>query len=128
MSQDRAESERHPIRTFRDLMVWQKATEFAKGIYLVSKEFPRDERFGLTNQLRRAAVSVSSNIAEGHARQGKEFPHFLSIARGSLVECESQLHLAVVLGFIPEQSVGALMQLASEIHRMSASLVSKLQH
>ncbi|MGL6096524.1 MAG: four helix bundle protein [Fimbriiglobus sp.] len=75
-----------PIRDFRDLLIWQKAIEYARQIYTLTKGFPRDERFGLTNQVRRAAVSVSSNIAEGHARQGREFPHFLSIARGSLAE------------------------------------------
>ena len=85
------------IKSFRDLLVWQKAIQFAKEVYKVTCGFPRDERFGLTSQLRRAAVSVSSNIAEGHARQGREFRHFLSIARGSLAEAESQLLLAVEL-------------------------------
>jgi hypothetical protein len=62
-----------PIKTFRDLLVWKKAIQFAKAVYQVTKLFPKEERFGLTLQIRRAAVSVSSNIAEGHARQGREY-------------------------------------------------------
>ncbi|HEY0007805.1 MAG TPA: four helix bundle protein, partial [Tepidisphaeraceae bacterium] len=86
-----------PIRDFRDLVVWQKAIALAKAVYVLTRSFPADERFGLTNQVRRASVSVSSNIAEGHARSGREFRPFLSIARGSAAEVESQLLLAVEL-------------------------------
>jgi four helix bundle protein len=128
MSADGPVTERKPIRSFRDLLVWQKAIDFARDVYGLTKRFPPDKRFGLTLQLRRAAVSVSSNIAEGHARQGKEFAHFLSIARGSLAECESQLHLAVVLGYLTEPMTVPLNDLASEIHRMSASLASELSY
>lgn len=114
------------IRTFRDLLVWQKAIQLAKSVYKITRPFPREERFGLTNQVRRAAVSVSSNIAEGHARQGREFPHFLSIARGSTAEVESQLYLAAELGFTTHEAVEPVMLLAGEIHRMAASLAEKL--
>jgi four helix bundle protein len=114
------------IRDFRDLIVWQKAIEFAKSVYTLSRQFPRDEMFGLTGQVRRAAVSVSSNIAEGHARQGREFAHFLSIARGSLAECESQLYLAVELGYLVAELITAPLGLATEIHKMAASLAGKL--
>lgn len=113
-----------PIRTFRDLLVWQKAVQLAKAVYEVTRHFPREERFGLTLQLRRAAVS--SNIAEGHARQGREFPHFLSIARGSTAEVESQLFLAAELGFMTRAAAEPIVLLAGEIHRMAASLADKL--
>jgi four helix bundle protein len=115
-----------PIRTFRDLLVWQKAIQPALAVYRVTGVFPRDEKYGLTSQVRRAAVSVSSNIAEGHARQGREFAHFLSIARGSAAEVESQLYLAAELGFTTHEDTRAAVALAGEIHRMAASLAEKL--
>ena len=114
------------IRDFRDLIVWRKAIQFAKIVYGLTSRFPADERFGLTAQVRRAAVSVSSNIAEGHARQGREFAHFLSIARGSLAEVESQLLLAVELGYIKPEALAEALNLACEIRRMASSLTSKL--
>jgi four helix bundle protein len=120
------ETTSRPIRTFRDLLVWQKAVQLAKAVYEVTRSFPREERFGLTLQLRPAAVSVSSNIAEGHARQGREFPHFLSIARGSTAEVESQLFLAAELGFMTRAAAEPIVLLAGEIHRMAASLADKL--
>jgi four helix bundle protein len=77
-------------RSYRDLIAWQKAMKFVTDIYEVTQRFPSEERYGITNQLRRAAVSVPSNIAEGQARfSQKEFHHFLSQARGSLVEIET---------------------------------------
>lgn len=114
------------VRTFRELLIWQKAILLAKQVYELSRSFPPDERFGLTSQIRRAVVSVSSNIAEGHSRQGREFAHFLSIARGSLAEVESQLYLAAELGFTNTTALDSLLAVASEIHRMTATLVGKL--
>jgi four helix bundle protein len=114
------------IRDFTDLLIWQKAIELGKCVYELTKRFPPDERYGLTQQIRRAAVSVSSNIAEGHARQGKEYAYFLSIARGSLAETESQLLFAVEIGYLEMPEVVPLRQLAGEIHRMIASLARKL--
>ncbi len=114
------------IRSFRDLVVWRKSIELAKVVYDLSKRFPVDERFGLTSQVRRAAVSVSSNIAEGHSRQGREFGHFLSIARGSLAEVESQLLLAVELGFLQAETLEDALNLAGEIRRMACSLSAKV--
>jgi four helix bundle protein len=114
------------IRDFRDLIVWQKAIQFAKTVYLLTRQFPREEMFGLTSQMRRAVVSVSSNIAEGHARQGREFAYFLSVARGSTAECESQLHLAVEWEYLSADAIAPALGLATEIHKMVASLVSKL--
>jgi four helix bundle protein len=114
------------IRDFTDLIVWQKAIQVGKLVYEITKQFPSEERFGLTAQVRRAAVSVSSNIAEGDARQGKEFAYFLSIARGSLAETESQLLFAVDIGYLDHEQVVRVREIASEIHRMAAVLASKL--
>ena len=114
------------IRDFRDLVLWQRAMQYAKEVYLITRAFPSDERFGLTSQLRRAAVSVSSNIAEGHARQGREYAHFLSVARGSLAESESQLLLAVELGFITDDSIIDCLNIAQEIRLMSIAIAKRL--
>jgi len=114
------------IRDFRDLVVWQKAIALAKEVYRLTRGFPGDERFGLTIQVRRAVVSVSSNIAEGHARQGREFGSYLSIARGSLAEVESQLLLAVELGYLRSLDLTVILDLAAEIRRMCVSLARKV--
>jgi four helix bundle protein len=112
---------------FKDLLVWQKAMLFAKQVNQLTQRFPREERFALTSQVRRAAVSVPSNIAEGHARQGREFFHFLLIARGSLAEVETQLILAVSLGYLEANSVDDLRGLMTEIRKMCSSLARKLR-
>ena len=89
------------IQNYTDLEVWQKSRELTNSIYTISKSFPDGERFGLTNQMRRCAVSVSSNIAEGCGRSSfKETVHFLYIARGSLYELETQLYLSQDQKFI----------------------------
>ena len=83
------------VRSYRDLIAWQKAVELVTEVYLVSKKFPHEELFGLMSQLRRAAVSIPSNIVEGQGRLGrKEFQHFLGNARGSLGEVETQIIIA----------------------------------
>jgi four helix bundle protein len=115
-----------PIKDFKDLILWKKAIQFAKEVYGVTNCFPTEERFGLTAQVRRAAVSVSSNIAEGHSRQGREFAHFLSIARGSLAEAESQLLLAVELGYLQSERLVLATSLAGEIRRMAATIASRI--
>ena len=115
------------IRDFTDLIIWQKAVALGKWVYELTKRFPSDERFGLTSQIRRAAVSISSNIAEGHARRTNSFAHFLDIARGSTAEVESQLLFAVAIGYLRTDDVSPLRDLAAEIHRMAASLIDKLQ-
>ena len=115
------------IKHFSDLVVWQKAVELGKQVYALTRKFPPDERYGLTSQIRRAALSVSSNIAEGHARQGKEFVSFLSIARGSLAETESQLMFAVVIGYLTPREIETVRDLVTEIRRMSAALAKALK-
>src|SRR5262249_16877438 len=91
------------IRDFKDLIVWRKAMALARQVYELTRSFPNDERYCLTQQVRKAAISVPSNIAEGHTRQGKEFAHFLSIARGSLAEVECQLLIGIDLGYLREE-------------------------
>ncbi len=93
----------------------------------MTRVFPREELFGLTIQVRRAAISISSNIAEGHSRQGREFARFLSIARGSLAEVESQLLLAVELSYLKSSELGPVLDLIGEIRRMVITLAHKLE-
>ena len=92
------------MRKHHELKAWQEAMELVKEIYRVTQEFPKEEIYGLVSQMRRAAVSIPSNIAEGAARTGtKEFLQFLSISRGSLSEVETQLLIAKSLGYIKNQ-------------------------
>jgi len=103
-----------------ELDVWQAAVVLVKEVYRVTATFPNDERFGLTSQMRRAAVSIPSNIAEGAARSGdRELAQFLTIARGSLMELETQLHLAAELGFI---DVDARQGLEPQVEKVFALL------
>ena len=93
-SGERGVSEGSPVRSYRELIVWKKGMELTKAVYALTQHFPSDERFGLTSQLRRAAVSVPSNIAEGQARRSSaEFRQFISVSLGSLAELETQLIL-----------------------------------
>src|ERR1700690_3084014 len=90
-----------PLRSYRELVVWQKAIALVIDVYSITKAFPRDEIYGLTGQLRRSAVSIPSNIAEGQGRATKgEFVQFLCHARGSLFELETQIVIAKALGYI----------------------------
>jgi four helix bundle protein len=115
-----------PIQNFRDLIVWQKAMKLAAEVYHVTRSLPIDERFGLTSQLRRAAVSIPSNIAEGHARQGREFAHFLSITLGSAAEVETQLLLAVEFEYLTPEQVDPIIALLIEVRRMSAAIINRI--
>ena len=107
------------LNSYRDLEVWRKSIEWVENTYLASKNFPPEERYGLTSQIRRAAVSVPANIAEGAARSGRgEFFQFLSVASGSLAEVETMLILAGRLQLMSEQKMQALLDQADEISRM----------
>ena len=115
------------VRNYRDLIAWQKAMDFAEEVYRLSKSFPSEERFSLTAQLRRAATSVPSNIAEGEGRFSKpDFRRFLSIAHGSLRESETQLLLAVRLGYLDAVSVSRAQEIASETGRLIQGLAKSL--
>ncbi len=114
--------------SFRDLIAWRKAMDLVTQIYRVTKAFPRDELYGLQNQLRRAAVSVPSNIAEGQARfSHKEFHHFLSQARGSLVEIETQLLIARNLTYLSPTETQPLLDKTAELGKVLNGLISSIK-
>jgi four helix bundle protein len=116
------------INSYRDLLVWPKGMALAKQVYSLTRSFPFDERFGLVAQMRRAAVSVPSNIAEGQARHGKkEFVHFLSHAEGSLAELDTQLALAMELGYPRDPNVYQSIALVGELQRTLATLRGKIE-
>jgi len=113
-------------RTFRDLIVWRRAIELAKAVYQATRAMPETERFGLIAQMRRAAVSVPSNIAEGNARHTlKDYIHFLSVARGSLAELETQITIARELNML--NNPHPLVDLLSETDRLLQGLIRSLQ-
>jgi len=115
------------IGSYQELIVWQKSRQLVTQIYTVTKSFPEVEKFGLTNQLRRAAVSIPSNIAEGYRRSTKtDYRHFLVMAYGSTAEIETQLILAMDLNFLDDSEFKSLTNLATEISKMLKSLISKL--
>ena len=111
---------------FEKLTVWQRSVAFADMIYSASRTFPADERFGLTNQIRRAAVSISSNIAEGSARSDHEFINFLRYASGSLYEVVTQSQIAKNQGLLPDETYTKLRAEAEEISRMLSGLSRSL--
>ncbi len=111
----------------KNLDVWKAAMELTREIYTSTASFPAEERFGITMQMRRAAVSIPSNIAEGAARQGKaEFRNFLNIAQGSLSELDTQLELSVSLGFLEPNKAKALEALLVRIDKMLTALIRSL--
>lgn len=115
------------IKSHRDLIVWQKAMMLASASYTVARLLPEDERFGLRQQIQRAAVSVAANIAEGHGRLGKgDFTRHLSIARGSLAELECLVELGVTLGYFAEEAGSTALGIADEVSRMLWVLAKKL--
>jgi four helix bundle protein len=115
------------FKSYRDLEVWQKSMGLAKEVYQVTSSFPADEKFGLTNQMRRAAVSIPSNLAEGHARSGtQEFKHFISIAIGSVAELETQILLSAELGYLNKNRKSDLLEQLDIIGKMLRGLYKSL--
>lgn len=107
------------IRSFRDLGVWKRGMDLVVGCYRLSEAFPKSETYGLSSQLRRAAVSIPSNIAEGHTRQHtREFLHFVSIAQGSLAELETQILIAERLAYVTTEQIQPLLFEITELGRM----------
>jgi four helix bundle protein len=114
-------------KSYKDLLVWRKGIDLVKETYLLTSQFPPEERFGLSVQMRRAAVSVPSNIAEGQARKSSaEFKQFLSIAQGSLAELETQLTITSELRLCSERQTEASVKRIDELQRMLRSLQKKL--
>jgi four helix bundle protein len=119
--------ESRKVRHYRDLMAWQKAMDLVELVYGATRGWPKDEIYGLTNQIRRAVVSVPSNIAEGQGRNSpKEFMHHLSIARGSLLEVETQALIAQRLGYIPSELAERILSSADDVSRLISGLARYL--
>ncbi|MBQ3638805.1 MAG: four helix bundle protein [Clostridia bacterium] len=112
---------------YQDLLVWQKAMDLVEEIYRVVKLLPREELYALSSQMRRAAVSIPSNIAEGQSRiTKKDFAGFLAIARGSNAELRTQCLICIRLGYIPEQEMKRSLALSDEIGKMLSSMLGKM--
>ena len=117
------------LTTYRDLTVWQKAIDLVEEIYILTRSFPDDERWGLTSQLRRDAVSIPANIAEGYGRTHRgDYLHHLSIARGSLTELETHLVIAKRLRFATNDQLKHTWDLAQEIGKMLNKLTASLKN
>ena len=115
------------IKTYRDLLVWQKSMALVTKIYQLSKSFPNDERYGLVVQLRRCAVSIPSNIAEGYGRNSiTDYIRFLRIAMSSLFELQTQMEISLNLGYLRKQDFDNICELYREVERMLSSLIGKL--
>ena len=118
-----------PVTSYRDLVVWQKGMALVSAVYQLTSTFSNCERFGLTSQLQRAAVSIPSNIAEGQGRlSGRDFRRFLGIARGSLKELETQLLISIDLGYASRGTVNSCLALTDEIGRMLSGLIGALRN
>jgi four helix bundle protein len=116
-------------QSFRDLTVWQRAMELAGAVYRLTQSFPREETFGLTSQLRRSAISIPSNVAEGHGRMNsREFRHFLLIARGSNSELQTQLQLSVDLRLGTPTEISKVQALSNEVENMLFALLGRLRN
>jgi four helix bundle protein len=121
------EKEKLRSRSYRDLEVWKLSVELVKEIYRITGEFPPSEPYGLTNQIRRAAVSIPANIAEGQARSSsKEFKQFLSVAFGSAAELETHLIIAKEINFLSEEKFHSLVDQLERIMKMVKSLSLKI--
>ena len=112
---------------YKELQVWQKAMDLVVEIYKISKLLPKEEVYGISDQLRRSAVSIPSNIAEGQSRNSaKEFIQFLSIARGSLAELETQLLICIKVNMLSEDNIAEAQNITTEVGKMIKGLMNKL--
>jgi four helix bundle protein len=115
------------VRTYRDLLVWQKSIDLVTKIYQATKAFPKEENYGLVLQIRRCAVSVPSNIAEGYGRNStNDYLRFLQIALGSLFEIQTQAQIALNLGYLDKDDFKEVYDSSREIERMLSSLSRKI--
>lgn len=114
--------------TYKDFIVWQKAIDLSVEVYRLVKLLPREETYALSDQMRRAVVSIPSNIAEGKGRNSaKEFVNFLGIARGSQKELETQLYICIKIGYFTEEEASSALNLCEEVSKMLNALIIKLQ-
>ena len=116
------------MKTYRDLLVWQKSMTFVTNIYQVTKTFPKEEVYGLTSQIRRCAISIPSNISEGYGRNStNDYIRFLQISMGSIFEIQTQLEIAKNLGYLNQTKFHETYDVSREIERMLSSLIYKLK-
>ena len=116
------------MKSYRDLIVWQKSMNLVTLIYKLVLELPENEKYGLTPQIKRSAISIPSNIAEGYGRNyRKDYSRFLQIARGSLFENQTQLEIAINLDFIKAENLNEIKELSIEVEKMLNSLIKKLE-
>ena len=115
------------IKSYRDLIVWQKSIKLVTEIYIATKSFPTDEQYTLTTQLRRCAISIPSNIAEGYGRNSTaDYKRFLQIATGSLFELQTQIEISLNLNYISKNIFDGIFEKAKELDRMLLSLIKKI--
>ncbi len=116
------------MSTFRDLKIWQKSMKLVSNIYTETQNFPKEEIYGLTSQIRRASISIPSNIAEGYGREGKnDYLKFLNIAISSLFELQTQLEIGKNLDFLKEENFNLLFEDTREIERMLSSFIKTIK-
>lgn len=116
------------IKSYKQLIVWQKSIQLVKNVYNLTEKFPSSEMFGLTSQMRRCAVSIPSNIAEGYGRKSKkEYLQFYSISYGSALELETQVIISKELGFVPKNSYKEIDMVLKEVASMLNAMMSKMK-
>ena len=124
---DRGQKMENKVKSYKDLIVWQKSMDLVIEIYKLVKKLPKEETYSLSDQMRRAVVSIPSNIAEGYARKTtKEYLKFLSIANGSRTELETQLIICNKIGYLNEKEIEVAMQKSTEIGKMISTIAFKL--
>jgi four helix bundle protein len=116
-----------PIQSFRDLEAWKIGMDLVVALYAVTQTFPREELYGLSSQLRRAAVSIPSNIGEGHQQGTKSYAHFVSLALGSLAEVETQVEVARRLQYVTDDDITVVSDLSGHLRRVLHGLRRSLQ-
>jgi four helix bundle protein len=116
------------MKTFRDLLIWQKGMTLVTNCYFISSSFPKEEQFGLTSQIRRCSISIPSNISEGYGRgTNKDYHRFLTISLGSLFEFQTQIEIAYNLQYVSKEKFNQLYDDSRELERMLTSFISKVK-
>ena len=117
------------MEDYRDLIVWQRSMELVKAVYPLAKQLPKEETFALSNQLRRAVISIPSNIAEGYGRNSKQdYLRFLNIARSSKNEVETQLQICLLLEYLHSEDIAYALDLCKEVSKMLTALINSLSN
>lgn len=117
------------MKTFRDILIWQKSMSLVTKIYTTTNNFPKEEIFGITSQIRRCSVSIPSNVAEGFGRESnKEYLRFLNISLGSLFELQTQIEIAKNIQYLDEEKFNEIYEDTREIERMLVSFINKIKN